>query len=153
MSTKTPIRYLGDNFKLASIRFLPFIWHSLWVHQEPPCPPGLQEETSRTHGACWWKFHRSFLRMLQFIWPNFQVHHEPTCPSRLNRKTWGKGGDLIGFLMFFLVKISLQLYEDAPIHLNTSPGYSWLLKETWSKGGFFTGFPMLDLDENFTGAS
>ena len=42
------------------------------------------------------------------------------------------------------------------IHLEViyePPWPSRLFKETWSKGGFLTGLPMLDLDENFTGAS
>ena len=38
------------NFQISFWRMIPIIWHHLQVHQEPPCPPRLQEETWRTGG-------------------------------------------------------------------------------------------------------
>ena len=64
-SSKTPGRYLEDrwsldrvcdvgsrwNFHISFWMMIPIIWHQLQVHQEPPCPPRLQEETWRTGGV------------------------------------------------------------------------------------------------------
>ena len=38
-------------FQISFWRMIPIIWHHLQVHQEPPCPPRLQEETWRTGGV------------------------------------------------------------------------------------------------------
>ena len=39
------------NFHGSFWRMIPITWHHLQVHQEPPCPPRLQEETWRTGGV------------------------------------------------------------------------------------------------------
>ena len=38
------------NFQICLWMMIPIIWYHLQVHQEPPCPPTLQEETWRTGG-------------------------------------------------------------------------------------------------------
>ena len=87
MSSKTPGRDLEDRWSLDRFsdveswwkfnrsfwRMIPIIWHHLQVHQEPPCPPRLQEESWQ---GSWFNFHRSLLRMISIIWHNLQVHQE-----------------------------------------------------------------------------
>ena len=65
MSSKTPGRDLEDrwsldivsvvgsswNFHRSFWRMIPIIWHNVQIHQEPPYPPRLQEETWRTGGV------------------------------------------------------------------------------------------------------
>ena len=38
-------------FHCSFLRMHPPTWHHLQVHQEPPCPPRLQEESKRTCGV------------------------------------------------------------------------------------------------------
>jgi len=120
------------NFQISFWRMIPIIWHHLHVHQEPPCPPRLQEETWRTGGVLtgflmkdndvtstkasegWYLSSDTASRFIR----NLNVLQN----SR--KRLGGQVESWQGFWCWILMKLSQKLLKYDPYHMTPPPGSS-----------------------------